>query len=142
MPYLYPNGMLSPLGADLLQFISTQLHPFHFLIYNYSFIMKSYLLVLLCGLLSLYTALAGTNAEGKLFVGMQTLSLFLNLSDFHTVITTYYLYYSWHYCFMCTSYCHLGLAYLEAKGKEEGVVTLPSGLMYKEIREGNGKFII
>ena len=40
---------------------------------------------------------------------------------------------------MCI-YCHIGLAYLETKGKEEGVVTLPSGLMYKEIREGNGKF--
>ena len=33
-----------------------------------------------------------------------------------------------------------GLAYLEAKGKEEGVVTLPSGLLYKEIRPGNGEF--
>lgn len=32
-----------------------------------------------------------------------------------------------------------GLAFLEAKGKEEGVVTLPSGLMYKEIRAGNRK---
>jgi hypothetical protein len=30
-----------------------------------------------------------------------------------------------------------GLAYLAAKGKEEGVVTLPSGLLYKEIRPGN-----
>mmetsp|Transcript_17269 Transcript_17269/g.36144 ORF Transcript_17269/g.36144 Transcript_17269/m.36144 type:complete len:197 (-) Transcript_17269:335-925(-) len=30
-----------------------------------------------------------------------------------------------------------GLAFLEAKGKEEGVVTLPSGLMYKELRAGN-----
>mmetsp|Transcript_19441 Transcript_19441/g.42269 ORF Transcript_19441/g.42269 Transcript_19441/m.42269 type:complete len:223 (-) Transcript_19441:832-1500(-) len=30
-----------------------------------------------------------------------------------------------------------GLAYLEAKGKEEGVVTLPSGLLYKEMRPGN-----
>jgi len=26
---------------------------------------------------------------------------------------------------------------LEAKGKEDGVVTLPSGLLYKEIRAGN-----
>jgi len=34
-----------------------------------------------------------------------------------------------------------GLAYLAAKGKEEGVVTLPSGLLYKEIRPGNGEFI-
>lgn len=33
-----------------------------------------------------------------------------------------------------------GLAYLEAKGKEEGVVTLPSGLMYREIRAGNRAF--
>jgi len=30
---------------------------------------------------------------------------------------------------------------LEAKGKEDGVVTLPSGLMYKEIRAGNGTFV-
>ncbi|KAL7469221.1 hypothetical protein ACHAXS_009480 [Conticribra weissflogii] len=30
-----------------------------------------------------------------------------------------------------------GIAFLEAKGKEEGVVTLPSGLMYKELRAGN-----
>ncbi|KAL3812116.1 hypothetical protein ACHAXA_009375 [Cyclostephanos tholiformis] len=30
-----------------------------------------------------------------------------------------------------------GLAFLEAKGKEDGVVTLPSGLLYKEIRAGN-----
>ena len=51
------------------------------------------LLTLLCSLLSIYTALAGTNAEG--------------------------------------------LAFLEAKGKEEGVVTRPSGLMYKELRPGN-----
>jgi len=55
--------------------------------------MRSILFTFLCLALSLYTALAGTNAEG--------------------------------------------LAYLEAKGKEEGVVTLPSGLLYKEIREGN-----
>ena len=34
-----------------------------------------------------------------------------------------------------------GLAFLEAKGKEEGVVTLPSGLMYKELRAGNGAFV-
>eukprot|EP00581_Thalassiosira_minuscula_P008562 CAMPEP_0183703436 /NCGR_PEP_ID=MMETSP0737-20130205/1181_1 /TAXON_ID=385413 /ORGANISM="Thalassiosira miniscula, Strain CCMP1093" /LENGTH=159 /DNA_ID=CAMNT_0025930191 /DNA_START=103 /DNA_END=582 /DNA_ORIENTATION=- len=54
---------------------------------------SSILLALFCGLLSLYTVLAGTNAEG--------------------------------------------LAYLEAKGREEGVVTLPSGLMYKELRAGN-----
>ena len=32
---------------------------------------------------------------------------------------------------------NIGLAYLEAKGKEDGVVTLPSGLLYKEIRAGN-----
>ena len=31
-----------------------------------------------------------------------------------------------------------GLKYLEAKGKEEGVVTLPSGLMYKVLRAGTG----
>lgn len=36
---------------------------------------------------------------------------------------------------------NIGLAYLEAKGKEDGVVTLPSGLMYKEIRAGNGTFV-
>eukprot|EP00581_Thalassiosira_minuscula_P009317 CAMPEP_0183702824 /NCGR_PEP_ID=MMETSP0737-20130205/804_1 /TAXON_ID=385413 /ORGANISM="Thalassiosira miniscula, Strain CCMP1093" /LENGTH=201 /DNA_ID=CAMNT_0025929501 /DNA_START=58 /DNA_END=663 /DNA_ORIENTATION=- len=54
---------------------------------------SSMFLALFCGVLSIYTVLAGTNAEG--------------------------------------------LAYLEAKGKEEGVVTLPSGLMYKEIRPGN-----
>lgn len=30
-----------------------------------------------------------------------------------------------------------GLAYLAAKGKEEGVVTLPSGLLYKELRPGD-----
>lgn len=30
-----------------------------------------------------------------------------------------------------------GLAYLESKGKEKGVVTLPSGLLYREIRPGN-----
>ena len=35
---------------------------------------------------------------------------------------------------------YTGLAYLEAKGKEEGVVTLPSGLLYKEIRAGNRAF--
>lgn len=29
-----------------------------------------------------------------------------------------------------------GLAYLAAKAKEEGVVTLPSGLMYKELHAG------
>ncbi|KAL3772909.1 hypothetical protein ACHAWO_011693 [Cyclotella atomus] len=29
------------------------------------------------------------------------------------------------------------LKFLEAKAKEEGVVTLPSGLMYKELRAGN-----
>eukprot|EP00804_Cyclotella_cryptica_P024416 CCRYP_015866-RA/>CCRYP_015866-RA protein AED:0.03 eAED:0.03 QI:147/1/1/1/0.8/0.66/6/4076/159 len=54
---------------------------------------RSFLLSLLFIAGSLYTALAGTSAEG--------------------------------------------LAYLDAKGKEEGVVTLPSGLMYKEIRAGN-----
>ena len=31
-----------------------------------------------------------------------------------------------------------GLKYLEAKGKEEGVVTIPSGLMYKVLRAGTG----
>jgi FKBP-type peptidyl-prolyl cis-trans isomerase len=30
-----------------------------------------------------------------------------------------------------------GLAYLATKSKEAGVVTLPSGLLYKEIRPGN-----
>eukprot|EP00956_Cyclotella_meneghiniana_P042310 scaffold248416_cov111-Cyclotella_meneghiniana.AAC.1 len=30
----------------------------------------------------------------------------------------------------------IGLAFLEAKGKEEGVVTLPSGLLYKELTPG------
>ena len=55
------------------------------------------IITLLFALLSLYTALAGTSAEG--------------------------------------------IAYLEAKGKEEGVVTLPSGLMYKELRAGNGAFV-
>mmetsp|Transcript_26501 Transcript_26501/g.48020 ORF Transcript_26501/g.48020 Transcript_26501/m.48020 type:complete len:160 (+) Transcript_26501:133-612(+) len=54
---------------------------------------SSILLALFCGILSLYTVLAGTNTEG--------------------------------------------LDYLEKKGKEEGVVTLPSGLMYKEIEAGN-----
>ena len=28
------------------------------------------------------------------------------------------------------------VVYLEAKAKEDGVVTLPSGLMYKELRAG------
>ena len=37
---------------------------------------------------------------------------------------------------------YTGQAWLEAKSQEEGVVSLPSGLRYKEIREGNGKFII
>ena len=32
-----------------------------------------------------------------------------------------------------------GLDFLAAKGKEEGVVTLPSGLLYKEIVAGTGK---
>eukprot|EP00978_Attheya_sp_CCMP212_P028705 scaffold99887_cov40-Attheya_sp.AAC.2 len=32
-----------------------------------------------------------------------------------------------------------GLEFLAAKAKEAGVVTLPSGLMYKEIRAGEGK---
>ena len=32
-----------------------------------------------------------------------------------------------------------GLAFLAAKGKEEGVVTLPSGLLYKEITPGTGR---
>jgi len=32
-----------------------------------------------------------------------------------------------------------GLAFLKAKGAEEGVVTLPSGLLYKELRPGTGK---
>lgn len=30
-----------------------------------------------------------------------------------------------------------GLAYLAAKSKEDGVITLPSGLLYKELRPGN-----
>jgi len=54
---------------------------------------SSVFLALFCGLLSLCTALAGTNVEG--------------------------------------------IAWLEAKGKEDGVVTLPSGLLYREIRAGN-----
>mmetsp|Transcript_4808 Transcript_4808/g.12083 ORF Transcript_4808/g.12083 Transcript_4808/m.12083 type:complete len:162 (+) Transcript_4808:84-569(+) len=54
---------------------------------------SSLIVALLCGLLSLYTVLAGTSADG--------------------------------------------IAYLEAKGKEDGVVTLPSGLLYKEVRAGN-----
>ena len=33
----------------------------------------------------------------------------------------------------------IGLAFLEAKGKEEGVVTLPSGLLYKELTPGKRK---
>mmetsp|Transcript_116727 Transcript_116727/g.362698 ORF Transcript_116727/g.362698 Transcript_116727/m.362698 type:complete len:160 (-) Transcript_116727:69-548(-) len=32
-----------------------------------------------------------------------------------------------------------GKAFLEAKAKEEGVVTLPSGLMYKVLNKGEGK---
>ena len=32
-----------------------------------------------------------------------------------------------------------GVKWLAAKKAEEGVVTLPSGLMYKEIRPGTGK---
>jgi FKBP-type peptidyl-prolyl cis-trans isomerase len=32
-----------------------------------------------------------------------------------------------------------GLAFLNVKKTEEGVVSLPSGLMYKEIRVGTGK---
>mmetsp|Transcript_36870 Transcript_36870/g.45079 ORF Transcript_36870/g.45079 Transcript_36870/m.45079 type:complete len:154 (+) Transcript_36870:110-571(+) len=32
-----------------------------------------------------------------------------------------------------------GREWLEQKSREEGVVTLPSGLMYKEIRAGSGK---
>eukprot|EP00545_Synedropsis_sp_CCMP1620_P012901 CAMPEP_0119018274 /NCGR_PEP_ID=MMETSP1176-20130426/18954_1 /TAXON_ID=265551 /ORGANISM="Synedropsis recta cf, Strain CCMP1620" /LENGTH=152 /DNA_ID=CAMNT_0006972233 /DNA_START=12 /DNA_END=470 /DNA_ORIENTATION=+ len=32
-----------------------------------------------------------------------------------------------------------GLDWLAAKGKEEGVVTRPSGLLYKELRAGTGK---
>jgi FKBP-type peptidyl-prolyl cis-trans isomerase len=31
-----------------------------------------------------------------------------------------------------------GLAFLKAKAAEEGVVTLDSGLLYKELRAGNG----
>lgn len=54
---------------------------------------SSIILALFCGLLSLYSVLAGTNAEG--------------------------------------------LAYLEAKEKEDGVVKMASGLMYKELRPGN-----
>jgi len=61
---------------------------------------SSILLVLFCGLLSLYTVLAGTPTPAE------------------------------------------GIAYLEAKGKEEGVVTLPSGLMYKEVRAGNREFLL
>jgi FKBP-type peptidyl-prolyl cis-trans isomerase len=34
-------------------------------------------------------------------------------------------------------YLSLGLKFLEKKAKEEGVVTLPSGLLYKELRAGN-----
>jgi hypothetical protein len=45
-------------------------------------------------------------------------------------------------CLACSLYTALatdaeGLKFLEAKGKEEGVVTLPSGLLYKELRAGN-----
>ncbi|KAL7503349.1 hypothetical protein ACHAXN_001151 [Cyclotella atomus] len=45
-------------------------------------------------------------------------------------------------CLVCSLYTALatdeaGLKFLEAKAKEEGVVTLPSGLMYKELRAGN-----
>ena len=32
-----------------------------------------------------------------------------------------------------------GKEYLEKKGKEEGVITLPSGLMYKVLNKGDGK---
>ena len=102
---------------------------------------KSLLLALLCVLLSAYTALAGTNAEGKLLLGAAHWRRAHSLSLLFPISTCNYYsyYYSWFYWFMCI-YCHIGLAYLETKGKEEGVVTLPSGLMYKEIREGNGKF--
>ena len=50
--------------------------------------------------------------------------------------------YSAHILFHPVSSIFIGLAYLEAKGKEEGVVTLPSGLMYKEVRPGNGKLMM
>jgi len=33
-----------------------------------------------------------------------------------------------------------GKAFLEAKAKEDGVVTLPSGLMYKVLKTGEGQF--
>ena len=33
-----------------------------------------------------------------------------------------------------------GKAWLEKKGKEKGVITLPSGLMYKVLRTGDGEF--
>lgn len=54
---------------------------------------SSILLLLVCGLLSLFNVLAGTSTEG--------------------------------------------LAFLQKKGTEEGVVTTSSGLMYKELRAGN-----
>ena len=59
---------------------------------------------------------------------MHKISFFISTVKFYiSLLTILYLY-------------NIGLAYLEAKGKEDGVVTLPSGLMYKEIRAGNGTF--
>jgi uncharacterized membrane protein len=87
------------------------------------------LLALLCGLLSLCSVLAGTSAEGTSNIS----SLSLDAIPLCIVI-------------LIDSLIPLpveiisGLAYLAAKGKEEGVVTLPSGLLYKEIRPGNGEF--
>jgi hypothetical protein len=89
------------------------------------------LLALLCGLLSLCSVLAGTSAEGSSNIYFCILSL--DAIPLCIVI-------------LIDSLIPLpveiisGLAYLAAKGKEEGVVTLPSGLLYKEIRPGNGEF--
>ena len=98
------------------------------------------LLALLCGLLSLCSVLAGTSAEGKTCHEYIPHILSWNPKSYFLLCTlypqTYYSYCSYNYNY---SY-YTGLAYLEAKGKEEGVVTLPSGLLYKEIRPGNGTF--
>ena len=108
------------------------------------------LLALLCGLLSLCSVLAGTSAEGK------TSLLFLSYYILHYIIDENYNVYPQNPKFEISckpksyllhfaskhTYYTIGLAYLEAKGKEDGVVTLPSGLLYKEIRPGNGEFLI
>lgn len=96
------------------------------------------LLALLCGLLSLCSVLAGTSAEGKHFIIVFLSNKIITYPQnpkFHEILNPTY----------CTPHPNIlyytGLAYLEAKGKEEGVVTLPSGLLYKEIRPGNGEFL-